>query len=44
MTAGNKKGQKCGFVHKSGGKPLERIAKSKKEGGKDGLFDAHTLR
>lgn len=30
MTAENKKGQKCGFVHKSGGKTLERIAKAKK--------------
>lgn len=30
MTAENKKGQKCDFVHKSGGKTLERIAKAKK--------------
>lgn len=30
MTTENKKGQKRGFVHKSGGKTLERIAKAKK--------------
>lgn len=30
MTAENKKGQKCGFVHKSGGKPLEKSRKAKK--------------
>lgn len=30
MTAENKKGQKCGFVHKSGGKTLEKSQKAKK--------------